>query len=173
MSSQSSRPLQELPLRGGEEVAVPRQDTVLPAEPQDADRALAEALERGTEPALVEVVARWPAHLEAWARLGQCRLAAGDLVTAYACARVGYHRGLDRLRKQGWGGTGLVRWFHQGNRGFLLSLQLLLVTAAALGELDESERCRQFLLDLDPEDGLGAAGYPEAPGPDWTPPPLG
>jgi hypothetical protein len=77
---------------------------------------------------------------------------------------------LDRLRKHGWGGSGLVRWSQPDNRGFLRALHLLLVTAAALGELDESARCRTFLLDLDPDDGLGVAAYPAVPGRDWCVP---
>jgi hypothetical protein len=156
----------------GTTAAPPRHETVLPRESEEADAALAAALTAKSDAALREVVARWPDHLDAWARLGQWRLAAGDLVMAYACARVGYHRGLDRLRRHGWGGTGTVRWSEPGNRGFLRALQLLLVTAAALGEVDESVRCRSFLLELDPDDGLGAAAYPEVPDASWAAPPL-
>jgi hypothetical protein len=64
---------------------------------------------------------------------------------------------LDRLRRQGWGGTGQVRWSEAGNRGFLRALHLLMVASAAIGEEDEELRCRQFLIDLDPEYGLGLA----------------
>jgi hypothetical protein len=156
----------------GQTAQPPRHDTVLPAEPADAERALSAARAANSEVALREVVSRWPDDLDAWARLGQWHLQAGDVVSAYACARVGYHRGLDRLRRHGWGGTGTVRWTQPTNRGFLRALQLLLVAAAALGEVDESERCREFLLDLDPEDGLGAGAYPEAPGAGWSPPAL-
>jgi len=149
-----------------------RHETVLPDEPAEARAALAAALPSGGRTALAGVCARWPGFLEAWARLGEHTLAGGDAVTAYAFARVGYHRGLDRLRREGWGGTGLVRWAQPSNRGFLRALRLLLASAAALGELDESTRCRQFLLDLDPDDALGAAAYPPIPGADWRPPPL-
>ena len=45
-----------------------------------------------------------------------------DDVEAYACFRVGYHRGLDALRGAGWKGSGLVRWAHPANRGFLRCL---------------------------------------------------
>ena len=144
-----------------------------PQEPEEAVAALAAALVAvDPEASAGEVVARFPTFLDGWARLGQLACARGDAVAAYAFARTGYHRGLDRLRKHGWGGTGLVRWAQPGNRGFLRSLQLLLVAAAALGELDESARCRSFLIDLDPDDGLGVAGYPEVPGPDWRRPPF-
>ena len=47
------------------------------------------------------VVDRWPRFLDAWARLGEL---ARDEVEAYAYFRVGYHRGLDRLRQSGWRG---------------------------------------------------------------------
>ena len=151
--------------------APPRHETVLPDEPADAlaelDRALAAT---DTAAALREVVGRWPALLDGWARLGQQAWRDGDHpATVYAYARVGYHRGLDRLRRHGWGGVGLVRWAQPGNRGFLRSLHLLMVAAASLGETDEAERCRQFLLDLDPDDGVAAAEAPESPGPEWRP----
>jgi hypothetical protein len=165
------RPLVQLPLAGGETSvgSPPRHETVLPPEPAEAQADLIAARARGTD-AIAECCARHPALLEAWARLGEARLAAGDPVAAYACARVAYHRGLDRLRKHGWGGTGIVRWAQPENRGFLRGLHLLLVSAARLGELDESERCRTFLLDLDPDDALGIALYPPVPGPDFVPP---
>ena len=62
---------------------------------------------------------RWPRFLDGWARLGEL---ARDDVEAYACFRVGYHRGLDRLRQSGWRGSGYVRWEHETNRGFLRAL---------------------------------------------------
>jgi hypothetical protein len=74
-------------------------------------------------------------------------------IEAYAAYRVGYHRGLDRLRANGWRGTGYVRWAHPENTGFLRSLDGLRRAAAAIGEDDEAERCAQFLAQLDPRDG--------------------
>ena len=173
MAMPPERPLVQLPLAGAETSgsSPPRHETVLPPEPVDAQADLIAARARGTG-AIAECCARHPAFLEAWARLGEARLAAGDAVTAYACARVAYHRGLDRLRKHGWGGTGTVRWAQPANRGFLRGLHLLLVSAARLGELDESERCRTFLLDLDPDDALGIASNPPVPGPDFVPPSI-
>lgn len=134
--------------------------------------AVAVADVSGRRTALLRVAADHPALLESWARLGELSLAGGDPVEAYAFARVAYHRGLDRLRREGWGGTGLVRWEQPSNRGFLRGLHALLAAAAALGEEDESSRCREFLLELDPDDTLGVAAYPEVPGRDWAPPHL-
>jgi hypothetical protein len=65
-----------------------------------------------------------------------------------------------------------VQWAEQANRGFLRGLHALLAAAAALDETDESARCRDFLLELDPDDTLRIAAYPEAPGPGWAPPQL-
>jgi hypothetical protein len=104
--------------------------------------------------AVSAVVARWPRYLDAWARLGDL---ARDDVEAYACYRVGYHRGLDRLRGSGWRGSGYVRWVDEDNRGFLRCLRGLGRTAATLGEDDEAARCAQFLDQLDPG-GVPAQG---------------
>jgi Protein of unknown function (DUF3151) len=125
-------------------------ETVLAPEPADALAALAAALEID-EPerrdAVATVVGRWPSFLDGWARLGEL---GRDDVEAYACFRVGYHRGLDRLRQSGWRGSGFVRWEHETNRGFLRALQGLAGAAAAIGEDDEAVRCRQFVAQLDP-----------------------
>jgi hypothetical protein len=98
-----------------------------------------------------EVAGRWPSCLSAWARLGEEALGGGHEVDAYAYFRVGYHRGLDRLRASGWRGVGRVPWAHEGNRGFLRSLRGLGAAAAALGEDDEARRCADFLGALAPE----------------------
>jgi hypothetical protein len=120
-------------------------ETVLDSEPADALAALEAAL--GDRDAISAVVARWPRFLDAWARLGD---AARDDIEGYAAYRVGYHRGLDRLRANGWRGSGYVRWQHPENRGFLRALAGLQRTAAAIGERDEDERCAMFLRQLDP-----------------------
>src|SRR5437762_12027252 len=126
-------------------------ETVLPPEPDEGraalERALAEPIER-RRAAVSDVVERWPASLDGWSRLGEL---ARDDVEAYACFRVGYHRGLDRLRQSGWRGSGYVRWRYETNRGFLRSLDGLRAAAAAIGEADEEQRCAEFLLQLDPE----------------------
>lgn len=119
-------------------------ETVLDPEPDAALAGLAAATDRA---AVAAVVARWPRCLEGWARLGAL---GRDEVEAYAAFRVGYHRGLDRLRQNGWRGSGYVRWQHPSNRGFLLALAGLASVAAAIGEVDEAERCELFLRQLDP-----------------------
>jgi hypothetical protein len=120
-------------------------ETVLDPEPQAAVDGLAAAGD--DRDAVAAVVARFPRCLEAWARLGEL---ARDDVEAYAAFRVGYHRGLDRLRASGWRGSGYVRWSHPTNRGFLRALHGLERAAAAIGEADEEERCALFLRQLDP-----------------------
>jgi hypothetical protein len=126
-------------------------ETVLDDEPAEALAALDEALTR-PEPerreAVAAVVARWPRFLDAWARLGAL---GRDDVERYACYRVGYHRGLDRLRASGWRGSGYVRWQRPQNRGFLRALDGLRASAGAIGEADEAERCAVFLRQLDPD----------------------
>ncbi len=120
-------------------------ETVLDPEPADAVEGLRAAGD--DRDAVAAVVARFPRCLEGWARLGEL---ARDDVEAYAAFRVGYHRGLDRLRASGWRGSGSVRWAHATNRGFLRALAGLERTAAAIGEADEEERCALFLRQLDP-----------------------
>lgn len=125
-------------------------ETILDPEPPPAVAALAEAMrlpEDRRRDGVAEVVAQYPRFLDGWARLGQL---ARDDTEAYAAFRVGYHRGLDRLRQNGWRGSGFVRWVHEVNRGFLRSLAGLQATASAIGEQDEEERCRLFLHQLDP-----------------------
>lgn len=124
-------------------------ETVLDPEPAEAIAALGAALEAGdgARDAVSAVVARWPRCLAAWATLGDL---ARDDVEAYAAYRVGYHRGLDRLRANGWRGSGYVRWTHPENRGFLRALAGLHRAAALIGETDEEERCATFLRQLDP-----------------------
>lgn len=126
-------------------------ETVLDLEPSGALTALQAALEApdaDRRDLVSAVVARYPAFLDGWARLGQL---ARDDVEAYACFRVGYHRGLDRLRRNGWRGSGYVRWAHVENRGFLRALDGLRSAAALIGETEEEERCALFLEQLDPD----------------------
>lgn len=126
-------------------------ETVLDPEPDAARDALAAALAQpvgSRRDAIGDVCARWPSMLDAWAELGAH---ARDDVEAYAAYRVGYHRGLDRLRQSGWRGTGYVRWRHETNRGFLRALDGLRAMAEAIGEADEAARCADFLRQLDPD----------------------
>lgn len=126
-------------------------ETVLDPEPADALAALDEA---GQLPgplrrdAVAELVARFPRFLDGWATLGQL---GRDEAERYAAFRVGYHRGLDRLRANGWRGSGYVRWSHPENRGFLRALHGLSATAGRIGEHDEEQRCSVFLHQLDPD----------------------
>lgn len=122
--------------------------TVLP-EPDAAERhALAQAVS-GADPrqAVGAIVAANPKSLAAWAAFGDL---GDDVMSRYAAYRVGYHRGLDALRANGWRGSGYVRWEAAGNLGFLHSLLGLHLMADAIGETDEAGRCAQFLLQLDP-----------------------
>lgn len=125
-------------------------ETVLPDDPEPVRVRLAAALGAPADrrrDAVADVVRTAPRSLAAWAALGGL---AHDDVEAYACFRVGYHRGLDALRAAGWKGSGLVRWEHQANGGFLTCLDGLRSTAGAIGETDEEERCAHFLRQLDP-----------------------
>lgn len=108
------------------------------------------ALTAGESP--VDVVRRHPASPWAWAALAeQARGQGADDVTVYAYSRVGYHRSLDMLRRNGWKGHGPVPWSHEPNRGFLRSLALLALAAKAIGENEEWERCSSFLRDSSAE----------------------
>lgn len=125
-------------------------ETVLDLEPAAARHELAAALQVDPEQqrdAVAAVVATWPRCLDAWARLGDL---GRDPVERYAAYRVGYHRGLDRLRANGWRGSGYVRWSHEPNQGFLRALAGLAAMAELIGEHDEAERCQTFLRQLDP-----------------------
>ncbi len=105
-----------------------------------------------------ERAARFPASSAAWADLADQALARGEVVSAYAYARTGYHRGLDQLRRSGWRGSGPVPWSHRPNRGFLQCLYLLGKAADGIGEAEEAARCAQFLKDCDPAAADALAG---------------
>ena len=117
--------------------------TRLPEEP-----AAAAALAAADDP--TEVAAHFPAYSAAWAALADRAYADGRIVDAYAYARVGYHRGLDALRRSGWKGFGPVPWSHLPNQGFLRCLAMLGRTAETIGETEEAQRCATFLADADP-----------------------
>lgn len=116
--------------------------TRLPAEPRISD-----ALAHG-EPT-ERVVRANPESPLAWATLADEAFAAGREVEAYAFARVGYHRGLDALRKAGWRGAGPIPWAHEPNRGVLRALYALRRSAAQLGETTEFDRLTEFLNGAD------------------------
>jgi len=121
-------------------------ETVLPVEPAEVRHRLSQA--GSDRDAVAAVVADNPRSMEGWATLGDL---ARDRIEAYAYYRVGYHRGLDALRANGWRGSGYVRWRHESNRGFLRALEGLGRTAGEIGESDEAARCADFRRQLDPE----------------------
>lgn len=116
--------------------------TLLPADP-----AVEAELAAGANPD--SVVRAHPQSSLAWAVLADQAWAEGRVVESYAFARVGYHRGLDALRRNGWKGHGPVPWSHEGNQGFLRCLIALGRAAAAIGETEEVERIDAFLDDCD------------------------
>ena len=125
-------------------------DTVIDSEPAEAVQALSDALataEDQRKREVAAVVARWPRFLDAWAHLGELT---DDAIEAYAYYRIGYHRGLDKLRGSGWRGSGYVRWEHPTNQGFLRTLIGLRSAAGRIGEQDEVDRIGEFLHQLDP-----------------------
>jgi hypothetical protein len=131
--------------------------TVLPEASTDVRHRLAQArsMPEDERRAFVSAVAAdHPRALEPWAELGDL---GRDTIERYAAYRVGYHRGLDALRANGWRGSGYVRWTAPSNRGFLRCLLGLQQMAEAIGELDEAERCSLFLTQLDP------TGVPDDP----------
>lgn len=116
--------------------------TLLPADPA------ADALAAGTDPK--DVARRHPASSLAWAKVAELALADSDDLAGYAFARVGYHRGLDALRRNGWKGHGPIPWEHRPNQGFLRCLAALAKGSDLIGDSEEAARCRQFLTDSDP-----------------------
>ena len=126
-------------------------ETVLPPEAPAVIDGLAGALALAGDArreAVATVVESQPRSLEGWAALGDL---ARDRIEAYACYRVGYHRGLDTLRANGWRGSGYVRWRHESNRGFLRALDGLGRIANEIGETEEAARCADFVRQLDPD----------------------
>lgn len=116
--------------------------THLPEDPAVA------ALGGGADPDAV--VREYPTSSLAWAVLSDDASAQGRVVESYAFARVGYHRGLDALRRSGWKGHGPVPWDHEPNQGFLRCLRSLARAAGAIGEFEEVDRLGVFIDDCDP-----------------------
>jgi len=96
---------------------------------------------------LNSVAALFPNSIEVWKTLGQH---GRDSIESYAAYRVGYHRGLDALRKNGWRGSGYVRWHHASNQAFLSCLSGVQTISEEINDLAEAERCYIFLLQLEP-----------------------
>ncbi len=127
--------------------------TVLPMEDAVVRHAAQQVLaapaqERRTLAAAI--VAGNPRSLIGWCTLGDV---ATDTVERYSAYRVGYHRGLDTLRANGWRGSGYVRWADETNRPFLGCLRGLGAMASVIGEHDEAQRIALFLAQLDPSGG--------------------
>jgi hypothetical protein len=122
-------------------------ETLLPAEPE-VSAAVAEA--SADVDLLRAIVIANPGSSLAWAVLADATFDEQSPLESYAYARVGYHRGLDALRKAGWKGHGPVPWRHEPNRGVLRSLAALLRGAQAIGEAAEVQRLIEFLRDADP-----------------------
>lgn len=124
--------------------------TVLPAELDEVVEALAALEELPADEQLVaagNLAAANPRSLSAWAAMGS---RGKSPIESYAYYRIGYHRGLDTLRQNGWRGSGYVRWEHPTNRPFLRCLAGLRDSAKAIGEADELERIDLFLKQLEP-----------------------
>ncbi|NNE10718.1 MAG: DUF3151 family protein, partial [Ilumatobacter sp.] len=77
-----------------------------PAERHELDQALAPSTD-DTRAAVARFVIGHPRSSAGWAALGDH---GRDAIERYAAYRVGYHRGLDALRANGWRGSGYVRW---------------------------------------------------------------
>src|SRR5690625_1685953 len=117
--------------------------TLLPYD--HADMTVVHAMAAGQ--ATDEVAQNLPASALEWAVLAERAIREGDGVTADEFARIGYHRGLDALRRAGWRGHGPIPVVHEQNQGFLRALLGLAEAADAISETEEAQRCHQFLTD--------------------------
>jgi hypothetical protein len=117
--------------------------TLLPAETE-----VYQHLALGAE--ALDLVEKHPTSSLLWAVLAEEAWSEGRTIDSYAYARVGYHRGLDSLRRNGWRGVGPIPWEHEPNRGFLRALYSLGRASAAINEAEEPERIEKFLNDSDP-----------------------
>ncbi len=118
--------------------------TLLPTDPAAAELAGSDT------DRYVAIASAHPTSSLSWALLAEEALRAETPeadITAYAFARTGYHRGLDALRRAGWRGSGPIPWEHEPNRGFLRALHALSLAAGRIGDVEEEQRCTQFLRD--------------------------
>lgn len=120
-------------------------ETLLPEETE-----VRAALDRAGRHQVTDVATAHPTSSLAWAELADVANSEGRTVESYAYARVGYHRGLDALRKAGWRGHGSIPWSHEPNRGVLRAFYALRRAAGQIGETDEVERLTALLADSDP-----------------------
>lgn len=109
----------------------------------------------GADPTLTSTAIAHPDSPLVWAYRAEhlIKSASNDeeKLQAYAFARTGYHRSLDRLRANGWKGWGPVPYSHEPNQGVLRAIASLALAAKLIGENNEYDRCRQMLSDADPE----------------------
>jgi Protein of unknown function (DUF3151) len=138
-------------------IPLSRPYVILPDDPGDSRQqteAAQTAFQAGKSDALAYrdalngIARQYPTCLSVWASLGELVLP-DDVISAYAFFRTGYHRGLDRGRASGWNGSQQLRWDDETNRGFLRCLYGLMLAATEIGETSESERTRDFLVNLD------------------------
>ncbi|AKE40679.1 Protein of uncharacterised function (DUF3151) [Corynebacterium kutscheri] len=89
-----------------------------------------------------------------WATIAEDAITAAtsdsEKVQAYAFARTGYHRSLDRLRAHGWKGWGPVPFSHTPNQGVLRAIAALGNASLMINDQPEYNRIRQMLSDADP-----------------------
>ena len=135
-------------------------ETILPAENSEILDGIEEALSFAapseiTDPVvisqvimkLLSLVEVNPESIAIWTQLG---VLSPERMKGYAFFRLAYHRGLDALRKNGWRGSGFVRWEHPSNRSFLRALHGLQILSKEIGDEEEAIRCHHFLLQLEP-----------------------
>lgn len=107
------------------------------------------------DPAAADTAFAHPDSPLVWATRAEAALESAssddEKLIAYAFARTGYHRSLDRLRANKWKGWGPVPWSHEANQPVLRAIAALARAAALIGEDAEYDRCRQMLSDADPE----------------------
>lgn len=107
------------------------------------------------DPAAASTALTHPESPLVWASRAENALDAAstddEKLVAYAYARTGYHRSLDRLRANKWKGWGPVPWAHEPNQGVLRAIAALARAAKLIGEDHEYDRCRQMLSDADPD----------------------
>ncbi|SDS41695.1 DUF3151 domain-containing protein [Corynebacterium timonense] len=105
----------------------------------------------GKDPLARETALEHPDSPTVWAARAEKELDGGDDLVAYAYARTGYHRSLDRLRANGWKGWGPVPASHEPNQGVLKAIAVLALASRRIGDEAEYDRCRQMLSDADPQ----------------------
>jgi|TARA_B100000902_G_scaffold26900_1_gene32425 hypothetical protein len=135
-------------------------ETILPAEDSEILDGIEEALSSGSPSEtndpfiisqvinkLLKLVEAYPDSIAIWTQLG---VLSPERMKGYAFFRLAYHRGLDALRKNGWRGSGFVRWEHPSNQSFLRALHGLQMLSKEIGDDEEAARCHHFLFQLEP-----------------------